>query len=112
MGGLTIHLPEDPERITRLQKKLEEYRARMKSHVKERDLVRDYDTECKITILDNLLKNKVVALKDLEEEFAANDPQAAPYLYNAFAVIQDYVLTGGANLSPDRGTGLPGLEKK
>jgi hypothetical protein len=106
---LEIRLPTDAKLITRLELKLEEYRARMREHVAQREMNRHYDTECKIKILSELLKNKIVRLNDLEAEYAAEDPQAAPYIYNAFMVIEDYVKTGGANLSRGLGTGLPGV---
>jgi len=111
MELLEIKLPDDPQHIERLERKLEEYRARMREHVEKHENERHYDTECKIKILSELLKNKVVKMKELEEEYAAEDPQAAPYIYNAFAVIEDYVKTKGANLSSDLGTGLPGTGK-
>jgi hypothetical protein len=107
MDDLAITLPEDAHRIEQLQKKLEEYRARLRKYVQEHDLARDYATECKLRILDQLLKQKIVRLSELEHEYSENDPKALPYVYNAFVVIQDYALTGGQNVDLDKGTGLP-----
>jgi len=107
MEDLTIVLPEDPARVNQLKKKLEEYRSRLREYVEKHDLTRNFDTECKMRILDELLKNKIVRLSELEHDYSANDPRALPYVYNAFAVIQDYALTGGQNVDLSRGTGLP-----
>ena len=118
-----MRLPEDQKCVEQLKLKLEEYKKRAALHRNEvgRDkanmaytapeIVLDYDTSCKIEVLSELLKSGHASLDELRSKYSLDDPRV-PYLQNAFEVIEDYVKTGGVNVDPRTGTGLPEVENK
>lgn len=98
-----IKLPKDKELVKNLQKKLKEYKKRLKE--KFSDLYR-IDAICKIAVLEPLLQNGIVDTKNLLAELKRGTPGFEPgdRLDNAYAVIKDYCETGGMN--NHGGTGL------
>lgn len=102
-----IRLPEGPERVAQLQRKLEEYKGRL-NPMQHPDLqvLSDPDTTHKIAVLEALLRDKQVVTHDLCRELANKWGQRFDgYSFNnACAVIDDYCQTGGEHAVG--GTGL------
>jgi len=101
-----ITLPSDPKRITQLKIKLLEYQRRFDPY-KAPEL--QMGTICKMVVLERLLKEGKINAGDLSKEMAktyGSGFNEGAFL-NACSVIEDYCLTGGANVNG--GTGLPSV---
>lgn len=99
----TITLPDDHPRKEQLERKLEEYRGRLKpSESPESQML----TICQISILEKLLGNNEVITSDLSQELIKEYGELfnLTLFNNACNVIIDYCNTGGQNVWG--GTGL------
>jgi hypothetical protein len=94
------------EKREQLEKKLLEYSGRLDPY-KAPEL--QMDTLCKIEVLRRLLKEGTINTEDLKKEMARTYGSgfSEGAFLNACNVIEDYCLTGGANLKG--GTGLSAI---
>jgi len=114
-----IVLPQDPELVEKLYRKLEEYKGRIQTYYNkypnQYPNYRDRQIAGNIAqaiILERVLEEKHVvawdASKEFVEEYEAKDPGSGSAFADGWArawpVIADYCETGGVNIS--RGTGL------
>lgn len=113
-SGPYLSLPDITGMREALERKLKEYRARLKNNVYQSpELLGKNDAFVKQFVLGKLLEGanrgesgavSTVALsREFEEEFGKLDPEV---FNNACSVIQDYLETGGANTRG--GTGISG----
>lgn len=106
-----LELPQDPETVERLRRKLEEYKARYeagKAQMKgdtfiapEERKKRVADAWHKIAVLSHLLKEGRVNTHDLSRQLEREDEEgiySPEHFDNACGVIEDYVTTGGENV--------------
>lgn len=101
---MKLTLPEDPVRQAQLRKKLDEYQFRLK--VPLYDYVQ---TTYKIVVLQKLFDEGSIDPVAVAAELSANPLKHFDIgaFYDAFTVIENYCLTGGA--SAIGGTGLPNV---
>jgi len=94
------------EKREQLEKKLLEYKERLDPY-KAPEL--QMDTLCKIEVLKRLLKEGTINAEDLKKEMAQTYGSgfSEGTFLNACNVIEDYCLTGGANMKG--GTGLSAI---
>ncbi|OGZ18727.1 MAG: hypothetical protein A2175_00360 [Candidatus Nealsonbacteria bacterium RBG_13_42_11] len=100
-----IELPkDDPRKIEQLNLKLLEYEQRIDPY---RPRASQMDTICKSKILSRLLKKGSLNVYDfmIEMEKEQKDSFSRGNFFHACNVIDDYVITGGANRR-GKGTGL------
>jgi hypothetical protein len=99
-----ITLSSDPKSIQQLKLKLLEYNNRL-DHYKPPEA--QMSPICKIAVLSRLLEkghlNTLELMAEMEKTYGSGFNKG--YFLRACAVIEDYCLTGGANLNG--GTGLP-----
>jgi len=99
-----ITLPSNPKRVQQLKLKLLEYKKRIDGYKPPEFQM---DTLCKIAVLSRALEKGQVNTQDLmvEMEKTYGGSFNKGYFLRACTVIEDYCLTGGADLHG--GTGLP-----
>ena len=102
-----IELPSDKKRVQQLKLKLVEYRNRLDRYKMPEEQMHPL---CKIAVLSALIekgKVNVIELKaEMEKTYGPGFNKGL--FFSACGVIEDYCLTGGANLSG--GTGLNPME--
>lgn len=102
-GNPIIELPSDPKRVQQLKLKLIEYHNRFDRY---KPPEAQMSPICKIAVLSHLIEDGKVNTQELmaEMEKTYGSGFNKGYFLRACAVIEDYCLTGGANLHG--GTGL------
>lgn len=100
---MIIVAPRDAARLVQLCKKLDDYEGRMDPYLAPE---LQMDTICKKEVLGRLLAAGIIDTEYLQTNLeACYGPEVRHHFANAVAVIEDYVLTGGAQTFG--GTGLP-----
>lgn len=105
-----IRLPDNLDAVTlkKLESKAQEYADRVTRYDAEgadKKSTKYIDSMYKMLIMQSLLRDKSVKIEDIRDQVMSDLGEVNEYrLDSAFNVIQDYVLSGGANTHG--GTGL------
>lgn len=104
-----LKIPQDLEKLQKLESKLAEYKQRLATKLGELNLeytapevifAKTAGTEYKIAIVERLLRTGRVTTKGLSRELHKKDGNFDEALFNdCCGVIEDYCNTGGANVS-------------
>jgi len=102
-GNPIIELPSDSKRVQQLKLKLIEYQGRLDEY---KHPEAQMDPICRIAVLSQIIDNGKVDTQKLMAEMGKTYGSrfSKGYFLKACTIIEDYCLTGGANLSG--GTGL------